>query len=927
MNGMINRFILLLLLGVSMDSVSQEVSVGNLKCGNKTNPAGIEKTSPSLSWQLKSGQRNILQAAYRILVSDDSLLLKKNIGNIWDSKKINSNQSIQVKYKGQKLLPVKTYFWKIMVWDNRNHVSQWSNVAQWQMGLLTKADWKNAQWIAYEKIPNNLIDVLPVDAKKDKHKDNNILPLLRKSFAVKKQVKKATIFISGLGHFELSINGEKIGDHFLDPGWTKYDRQALYVPFDVTDHLRKGENAIGVMLGNGFYYIPSVSGRYRKLKAAFGYPKMICRLVIEYADGNTANIVSDRSWKTSAGPISFSSIYGGEDYDATLEQQGWDEASFNDASWKQAVMVDGPPTLNSQMAEPVKLLEIFTPQRKNKISVNSWVYDLGQNASGIPQIKVQGKRGDTVRIYPAELLKQDGTVNQRASGSPYYLEYILKGDGVETWKPRFTYYGFRYLQINGAVPKEESNSSNLPVLLEVKALHNRNAADKIGTFTCSNDLFNKTYSLIDWAIKSNMMSVFTDCPHREKLGWLEQAHLMGNSVRYNYDVINLFKKQIDDMKYSQTKEGLIPEIAPEYVKFEWGDGMFRDSPEWGSSSIIVPWYLYQWYGDKEVLQNSYEMMKKYIAYLQTKAKGYILSQGLGDWYDLGPKPPGVSQLTPMGVTGTAIFYYDLNIVKNIAVLLNKKEDAAKYEQLAIKVRKAFNDSFFHKGTKQYATGSQTANAMAVYMGLVEPQYKNAVIENIVKDIRERNNSLTAGDIGYRYLLCVLHDAGRDDVIFDMNSRSEVPGYGYQIAKGATALTESWSALPTNSNNHFMLGHLMEWFYRGILGIDQSENSIAYKVIVIKPEAVGDLSSAKGSYECMYGTISSEWKKENNSFRLKVEVPVNTNAIIYLPASTASEIFEGNSLIERNHEIKFIGFGNGKAKLKVGSGSYFFEVKN
>jgi hypothetical protein len=410
--------------------------------------------------------------------------------------------------------------------------------------------------------------------------------------------------------------------------------------------------------------------------------------------------------------------------------------------------------------------------------------------------------------------------------------------------------------------------------------------------------------------------VFTDCPHREKLGWLEQTHLMGNSVRYNYDVINLYHKLLDDMRYSQTEEGLIPEIAPEYVKFEWGGGMFRDSPEWGSSSIIVPWYLYQWYGDKEILGESYEMMRKYISYLQTKAKGYILSQGLGDWYDLGPKPPGVSQLTPMGVTGTAIFYYDLTIMNKIASMLGRIDDANKYQQLAAKVRKTFNDSFFHKDTKQYASGSQTANAMAVYMGLVEPRYKEAVIENIVKDIRERNNSLTAGDIGYRYLLCVLHEAERDDVIFDMNSRTDVPGYGYQIAKGATALTESWSALPTNSNNHFMLGHIMEWFYRGILGIDQSGNSIAYKEIVIKPEPVGDLSSAKGSYECMYGTISSEWKKENNFFQLKVEIPANTNAIVYLPATTASKIFEGNSLIERKSGIKLIGFENGKAKLKV-----------
>ena len=924
---MSNRFFLILLLSVSLNSFSQALSVVNLKCENKINPPGIENLAPSLSWQLQSAQRNVLQTAYRILVADDSALLEKNVGNVWDSKKMVADESIQIKYGGQKLASAKTYYWKVMVWDNKKQVSQWSEASHWQMGLLTKDDWKSAQWIGYERIPDGLVDVLPVDVKKDSYKGNNILPLLRKSLIVSRLLKKATMFICGLGQFELNINGEKIGDHFLDPGWTKYDKQALYVTFDVTDNLKQGKDVIGVMLGNGFYYVPPVSNRYRKLKVAFGYPKMICRLVLEYADGSTENMVSDDSWKTSAGPITFSSIYGGEDYDARLEQQGWNQLNFNDTKWKQAVIVDGPPMLNSQMTEPVKLLETFAPQKISKISVSSWVYDMGQNASGIPQIKVHGKKGSTIRIYPAELLKQDGTANQKATGSPYYLEYILKGDDIETWQPRFTYYGFRYLQINGAAAAGEADSLHLPVILEVKTLHNRNAAGKIGTFNCSSELFNKTYALIDWAIKSNMVSLFTDCPHREKLGWLEQAHLMGSSVHYNYDVINLFKKQIDDMDYSQTNEGLVPEIAPEYVKFEWGDGMFRDSPEWGSSSVIIPWYLYQWYGDKEVLSSSYKMMKEYIAYLQTKAKGYILYQGLGDWYDLGPKAPGVSQLTPMGVTGTAIFYYDLTILKNIADLLDKKEDAAYYEQLAIKVKKAFNDNFFHKDTRQYATGSQTANAMAVYMELVEPQYKQAVIDNIVKDIRNRNNSLTAGDIGYRYLLCVLHEAGRDDVIFDMNSRSDVPGYGYQLAKGATALTESWSALPTNSNNHFMLGHIMEWFYRGVLGIDQSQNSIAYKQIEIKPVVVGDLTSAEGSYECMYGVITTKWTKEKDSFTLKVKIPANTTAIVYLPAASISKIFEGNALVKNVRDIKLLGFEKGKAKLKLGSGSYSFVVKD
>jgi alpha-L-rhamnosidase len=915
--------IVFFLLTISAGSSGQHLSMANLKCEYKKNPVGIESSSPSLSWQLKSDQRSVLQTAYRILVANDPSVLSKDSANMWDSKQVFSDQSLHVLYAGKKLEPVKTYFWKVMVWDNKKNLSTWSETGQWQMGLMAKEDWKGAKWIAYDKIADSNIHILPTDELKDTYKGKNVLPLIRKIFTAQKQIGQATVFICGLGQFELSINGKKIGDHFLDPGWTKYDRQALYVPFDITKELQNGTNAIGVMLGNGFYYVPPVPGRYRKLKTTFGYPKMICRLAIDYTDGSHEDVVSDETWKTSPGPVTFSSIYGGEDYDARIEQPNWDRPGFNDASWKNVVLVDGVPILNAQMEEPLKILRSFEPKKISELSPGKIVYDLGQNASGIPEIKVSGNKGDTIRIIPAELLKEDGSANQRATGSPYYLEYIVKGNGIESWQPRFTYYGFRYLQINLL---STPGSTSRPSLIEVKALHTGNAADKIGSFSCSNDLFNRTYNLIDWAIQSNMTSVFTDCPHREKLGWLEQAHLMGNSIRYSYDVINLFRKELQDMKYSQTADGLIPAIAPEYVKFDWGGGMFRDSPEWGSNGIIIPWYLYRWYGERKVLEENYEMMKRYADYLQTKAHGYILSHGLGDWYDLGPNPPGVSQLTPMGITGTAIYYYDLNILKDAAKLLGKKQDASDLENLASKVKQAFNDSFFHKDTKQYGSGSQAANAMAVYMDLVEPQFKDSVIANIVKDLRNRNNSLTAGDIGYRYLLRVLDEAGRSDVIFDMNNRSDVPGYGFQLAKGATSLTESWQALPEVSNNHFMLGHIMEWFYRGLLGIDQTDSAVGYKEILIHPQVVGDVTSAKGGYECMYGMIQSSWEKKKNVFKLKIEIPANTTAVVYLPAGEHFKIKEASSKIDKSDDIKIIGWDKGKLELKLGSGSYSFSVK-
>ncbi len=917
----------LLVALASQHSAAQTLTVANLRCAWQPHPLGVQSTAPALSWQLRSDQRNVLQTAYRILVSDDKRTLSQHLGNVWDSGKITTGTSLQISYAGQPLASARTYYWQVQVWDNQGHTSAWSEPAEWQMGLLHAEDWQNAQWIAYDQLPAERVDVLPVDGAKDTYNGNNVQPLLRRQFTARKNVRQATLFISGLGQFEALLNGQKIGNHFLDPGWTKYDQQAQYVTFDVTSQLHSGANALGVMLGNGFYYVPPVKERYRKLKVAFGYPKLLCRLAIEYQDGSREDIVSDKSWKTATGPITFSSIYGGEDYNATLEQANWATPKFDDKSWRPVIAVDGPAALVAQQQEPLQVFETFKPKSITQAQSGKWVYDFGQNASGIVELQVKGHRGDTVRLAPAELLAADKTVNQKNSGRPYYFTYVLKGSGVETWRPRFSYYGFRYAQLTGGVPQGQPNPGGQPEVVSLTALHTRNAAARVGEFSCSNELLNKTNTLIDWAIKSNMASVFTDCPHREKLGWLEETHLMGASMRYGYDIATLCRKTIADMQASQLASGLVPEIAPEYVKFEWGGDIFRDSPEWGSASIILPWYVYQWYGDRQVLESSYPMMQRYVAYLGTQANNHIITKGLGDWYDLGPKPPGTSQLTPMGVTGTATYYYDLCILVKIARLLGKTDDAANYEKLSAEVKTAFNAKFFNPQTKQYATGSQAANAMAVYMGLVAPQDKAAVVENIVQDIRSRNNALTAGDIGYRYLLQVLDEAGRSDVIFAMNSRTEVPGYGYQLAHGATALTESWAALPTVSNNHLMLGHLTEWLYGGLAGIRPAEDAVAFNKIDIRPEPVGDVTSAKASHQSPYGLIADEWKKSATGFELTVMIPANTTATIYLPAAASARITEGGQPLEKHPELQSLGFAEGRARIKAGSGTYHFEVNS
>lgn len=909
-------------------SYSQAVSIAVVQCNAKIDPIGVDAL-PFFSWQLSSVKRSVTQQSYQIIISDNPSKGRNN--NTWNSGLQVSGQSIHVTYKGKSLHPATKYYWWVQVTDNKGNVSLWSKTAVFTTGLFTEKDWSQAKWIGYEEMPDSLHTTPGVhspDAKKmlgDKLKQRTIVPLFRKTFPVVKKVLNATVFISGLGQYEMSINGQKVGTSFLAPGWTDYNKRVFYNTYDVTILLKNGQNAIGVIVGNGFFNINRE--RYYKLAIAYGYPMMICKLLVTYDDGTSAVIISDKSWKTTPSPITFTSIYGGEDYNAGLEQQGWDNTLFNDAAWKSAVLVSSPKgALKEEMDYPVTVNEILTVKTISKPKDSVYIYDFGQNLSGIVELKVKGVKGQVVKLSPGELLSDLQLVNQNATGKPCYFSYTLKGDGVETWRPRFSYTGFRYIQVEGGVPDTTSSVAGFARIISIQSLHTRNSSPAAGSFECSNQLFNQVNQLIKWAIKSNIQSVATDCPHREKLGWLEEDYLMGGSIHDNYDIYHLYKKIVYDMMDAQTKEGLIPDIAPEYAFFDDHGFGFRDSPEWGSASVILPWLIYTWYGDKELLKEAYPMMKRYTAYLKSKSVNSILDYGLGDWYDLGPLHPGVAQLTPKALTATAIWYYDTQLLHKMAVLLNNEKDANELNQEAAEIKKSFNAKFFSVKDKIYSTGSQTSMAMPLCVGLVDEPYKTAVFKNLVDSITASGKKLTAGDIGYHFLVQALQQGGASQLLYDMNDRDDVPGYGYQLKKGATSLTESWQALKGVSNNHLMLGHIMEWFYNGLAGIDQSDSSVAYQQIVIKPELVGDITYVKGSYQSVYGTIKSEWKAGKREFSLAISVPVNTTAIVYLPASVDNHIFEGGVSIDHSSDIKRVGYKEGRTIVKIGSGDYHFSVK-
>lgn len=891
-----------------------KLRVTDTRCEGRTNPLGVDVAAPSFSWKLLSSGRGVNQAAYQILVSDSESALKRGIGSLWDSGKRQSSASINVKYEGKPLESGKAYYWKVRVWATDGSHSSWSDTNKLQMGLWDEAAWGNAKWIALDTMPTN-----PSEVRDPR------LPQLRKSFNLSgKSVTSAIMYISGLGHFELSVNGRKVGDHFLDPAWTNYDKTALYLTFDLSDMLNKTNNAIGVRLGNGFLYVPRNPERYRKLETSYSFPKMICKLRLTYADGTVEDIDSDNSWKVTESPVTFSSIYGGEDFDATADDKQWACPNYDDSAWGFAVETGNGARLKAQASPSLEVKQTFSPCNVFEAKPGVFIYDFGQNAAAIVDVRVSGPRGAKVIMRPAEYLTDDSLANQSNSGQNYLYSYRLCGEGEERWSPSFSYYGFRYIQMEGAVPSGYPNPDGLPVMEDIRMLHVSNASRPVGTFQCSDSLFNRIYSLIDWAVRSNLSHVMTDCPHREKLGWLEQTHLMSASIAYSYDVKQMFLKIIDDMRDCQQANGMVPNTAPEYAVFS---DDFRDSPEWGSAAVLLPWFVYRWYGDTSVLEKNYDLMKAYVDYLTSRATDHIVSHGLGDWYDLGPNHPGYSQLTSRGLTSTAMYYHDLTVLSQVAHLLGKETDGSHYAHLAEEVKTAFNHTFFNAEKGYYDSGSQTANALPLCFDMSDEKDREVCLRRIVDDIRSRGNAVSSGDIGYGYLLRALMHEGASSVIYDMNSCTDKPGYGYQLARGATALTESWSALKTASHNHCMLGHLTEWLYGALAGIRPHRDSVAFKEFLVCPEPVGSIRHAKAEFDSPYGRIANAWEIKGNTFVDKVCVPPNTTARLFLPTNNAAAVSEGGKPLVRNKYVRLVGEEEGRTIVEVGSGTYEFSVKN
>ena len=690
--------------------------------------------------------------------------------------------------------------------------------------------------------------------------------ILRRSFKPWKTIKKAELRICGLGFYELTINNKKVGDAEFAPLWSDYDKSIFYNLYDVTSYLQLGDNEIRVLLGNGFYN--EQGGRYHKLRISFGPPTLKFFLYVIYEDGMRERLLSDENWEWAPSPIVFNSIYGGEDYDARIEP----------TDWKPVVIQEAPKgLLRKQIAKPVKIMEQF-PVKKTLRKDSLMVLDMGQNLAGYPEITVSGKPGQYLKITPAETLTPEGLCNQKQTGRPHYYTYILKGEGKETWHPRFSYYSYRYLQIEG----------DIKVLKDIKSCFIYNSAQRIGEFECSNPLINDTHKLIDRAIRSNWQAVWTDCPAREKLGWLEQDWLNGEALVYNYDAQSMIEQTMQNIVDAQHEDGSMPEIAPEYTQFtgSWAKP-FQESPEWGGAIIALPMLYWQHYGDLSLAREYYEPMKRYINYLASQDSAYILKMGLGDWYDYGPGRAGFSQNTPMPLVATAHYYQWMCYMYVLAKQLGKRDEAYAFNQRAENIRQAFNREFYDAKRKTYGTGSQCSLALPLYLKLVPEKDYQAVLQNLIKDIHQHGDRLTTGDVGNRYLFYTLAKNGYRELLYKMLNHYDVPGYGYQIKKGQTTLTEQWNPDHGASMNHFMMAHIENLLIPDLLGIQRNGD-----LIEIAPHPVGDLTWCKGSTMSAQGKVSVSWKIKKDKFIMDIDIPEGGFADVYMPYSDRAESIQG-----------------------------------
>lgn len=861
---------------------------------------------PRLSWNIESPRRGASQTAYQIMVSTKPEHLQADIGDVWDSGRTASTESSQIIYKGSELSSRARYYWKVRIWDEQGLASDWSLPSFWEMGLLKPADWQ-AKWIGYS----------PFDA--DSRTYTPPAPYLRKAFEISQPITSARAYVCGLGFYELYLNGVKVGDHVLSPNQTNYDvrdldqlaypfddrtaQRVAYLTFDVTSYLRAGANAVGAVLGNGWY---NQRDRVAEGILWYGPPRFIVQLVLTFEEGAPQIVVSDPSWKaTSSGPMIHNGIYTGERYDARLEMNGWSTASFDDRAWGGAIEMQAPTgRMTAQYSLPDRIVKTITPTSTTRISPVTTHVDFGQNMSGWVRLKVEGTAGSNISLRFIE-------DNNAAYGQSDY--YVLKGGSTEVYEPRFTWHGFRFAEIT---TNEELLSRIVP---EARVVHTD--VQNTGTFECSNNLFNQILHNCRWAQWSNMhCGVPSDCPHRERVGYTgDWGHVSAETAIFNFDMARFYTKWINDIADAQNSvTGYVPHSAP----YEGGGG----GPPWGSALVTLPWILYLYYGDHRVIEEHYPRMKRWVEYLKTRTDkdGIVVREEPGGW-DLGEwATPGKIEIPPAFVN-TCYYAYVARLVANAGRLLGRPEDLEYFTQIADAAGAAINRSFFDEKRAQYWEGRQGANVFPLAFGLVPEKYRTAVFNRMVEIIVHENEShFDTGIFATNLVLELLTQGGRGDVAYAMMNQHTSPSFGWQIDRGATTLWENWNG--ESSHNHAMFGGACKWFYKSLAGINPVLDRPGFKHILIRPQPLGDLTFAKAEYQSVHGKIRSSWERHDEDFHLLVEVPGNCSATLLLPADDATKIYEGSRPLSKVSAVHGLGLQQGRLAYSIGSGQYEFMMK-
>ncbi|MRG44785.1 Bacterial alpha-L-rhamnosidase [Chitinophaga sp. SYP-B3965] len=885
---MISTYIILcLFIPLAILAKPIEVKVEKLSCEYLSNPIAIENIQPKLSWQLVSEYKAKKQTAYRIMAASSISLLQQNKADYWDSDKVNSDNSDQVVYHGKPLTSRKKLYWKVMVWDEDNSPSAWSGVASWSMGLLHPSDWQG-KWIG---------------AMEDLYPDSAITypaPFFRKEFTVDKKIKQAVVYVSGLGFYELFLNGKKIGDQVLAPAVTNYDKRplknllypyddqstqrVLYNTFDVTQNIAPKGNAIGVQLGNGWY-----NQRDRRVEGDMWYdvPKLIFQLEITYADGSSKIIGSDDSWKTATGPLLKDGIFTGEIYDARLELGEWNKVGYADVRWKSALLVR-PPTgsLHPQTAPFDKITRTLIPSFDGKYS-----YHLDETVSGWASISVKGKAGSRLKIR---------YVSEEGDDYGQFDSYILKGEGLEQWEPKFTWHAFRRVEVIADDVDLDKSS------LKIKVVHTDVASN--GSFECSNPFLNKINEAYIKTQNANFHgSVSSDCPHRERLGYTGDGQVIVESSIFTYDMRQLYNKWLDDMNDARNKKtGFVTHTAP----FGGGGG----GPAWGSAYVIMPWAYFSYYGDSTILARHYAGMKQWVEYLETRTdKGGLVTREEPNGWCLGDWCTPASIKIPEHFVNTAYFYHVTNIMSKVALVLGKNEDHVKFANLAKGIKVNFNKAYYNASENRYWEGRQGANVFALAFGLVPEENYNLVFNALLAQLKDLNYHFDTGILGTPLLLKVLSHNDRDDIAYQIMNQKDFPGFGYLLDAKNSTLWETWKG--GGSRCHPMFGSVVEWFYSGIGGIKVDPKSAGMQHFIVEPKPIGDLSFCKSSF----GKIRSEWERTpEGKLRILIEVPENASATYVLPL---------NKQRIRNEAGKEISGAevNGKYQLEFQSGVYRFDV--